>query len=134
MKLAALAVAVLSLGAGTAGVQAHRSQYGTVLFDQRGFVLYGFTADSPNASRCYGACAKAWPPFLGSAVPRALRGVNRAKLGTIVRRGGARQVTYGGHPLYYYVGDTKAGRILCQDVREYGGLWLVVAPSGALVR
>ena len=52
----------------------------------------------------------------------------------MTRRNGTKQVTYAGHPLYYYVGDTKAGQILCQNVSEYGGRWLVVSPSGKLVR
>jgi len=134
VKLLASVVATFALGAGSVGVQAHTSPYGRVLFDQRGFVLYGFTADSARASRCYGACARAWPPLLVKTAAKALRGVDRTKLGTVTRRNGTRQVTYGGHPLYYYVGDTKAGQILCQNVREYGGLWLVVAPSGKLVR
>ena len=134
MRLFATALAVLSLGASGVGVQAHSSRFGRVLFDQRGFVLYGFTADSSRASRCAGACAKAWPPLLVKSAAKALKGVDRSKLGTVTRRGGARQVTYAGHPLYYYVGDTKPGQILCQNVREYGGLWLVVAPSGRLVR
>ena len=62
VKLLASVVATFALGAGSVGVQAHTSPYGRVLFDQRGFVLYGFTADSARASRCYGACARAWPP------------------------------------------------------------------------
>jgi predicted lipoprotein with Yx(FWY)xxD motif len=133
MRLIAAAVASVVLGAGSVGVQAHASQYGRVLFDQRGFVVYGFNADTSRVSRCYGACAKAWPPLLAKTAARALRGVDRRKLGTVTRRNGSKQVTYGGHPLYYYVGDTKPGQILCQNVREYGGLWLVVAPSGKLV-
>jgi predicted lipoprotein with Yx(FWY)xxD motif len=134
MRLVASVVATVALGAGSVGVQAHSSQYGRVLFDQRGFVLYGFTADSARASTCYGACAKAWPPLLAKSGAKALKGVDRAKLGTVTRRNGTKQVTYAGHPLYYYVGDTTPGRILCQNVREYGGLWLVVSPSGKLVR
>ena len=134
MRLAASAFAAIALGAGPVGVQAHSSQYGRVLFDQRGFVLYAFTADTRRASKCYGACAKAWPPLLARSAAKALRGIDRAKLGTVIRRNGTKQVTYAGHPLYYYVGDTKPAQILCQNVREYGGLWLVVAPSGKLVR
>ena len=134
MNLLAIISSVFAFGAGSVGVQAHSSQYGEVLFDQRGFAVYGFTADSRTSSRCYGTCAKAWPPLLVKGSARALKGVNRAKIGSVTRRGGARQVTYAGHPLYYYVGDAKAGQILCQNVREYGGLWLVVAPSGKLVR
>jgi predicted lipoprotein with Yx(FWY)xxD motif len=129
------AIAALSIGAtSSVGVQAHSSPYGKVLFDQRGFALYGFTADSRTASTCYGACAKAWPPLLVKGSAKALKGIDLTRLGTVARRGGTRQVTYAGHPLYYYVGDTKAGQILCQNVREYGGLWLVVAPTGKLVR
>ena len=119
---------------GRASVQAHASRFGTILFDGRGFVLYGFTADRAGKSVCKGACAKAWPPFLTTGAPRALRGVVGAKLGTIKRADGTTQVTYAGHPLYFYVGDTKAGQIFCQNAREYGGLWLVVGPKGALVK
>ena len=134
MNLLAAVFAAISVGAGSVGVQAHSSQYGRVLFDQRGYALYAFTADSSTASACSGACAKAWPPLLVNGSAKALAGVDRKKLGTVVRRGGATQVTYAGHPLYYYVGDAKPGQILCQNVREYGGLWLVVGPSGKLIR
>jgi predicted lipoprotein with Yx(FWY)xxD motif len=113
---------------------ARSSSFGKVLFDGRGFILYAFTRDR-GASRCYGACAKAWPPYFA---PRGRltvgRGVKRALLGTVKRRNGRRQVTYAGRPLYYYVGDRRAGQILCQDVFEYGGRWLIVRPSGKLVR
>jgi predicted lipoprotein with Yx(FWY)xxD motif len=119
---------------GRASVQAHASRFGTILFDGRGFVLYGFTADKGGKSACRGACAKAWPPFLTAGAPRALKGVAGAKLGTIKRANGTTQVTYAGHPLYYYVGDRKAGQILCQNVPEFGGLWFVVGARGALVK
>ena len=119
---------------GRASVQAHPSRYGSILFDGRGFVLYAFTADRGGKSVCKGACAKAWPPFLTTGAPRALKGVAGAKLGTTRRADGSTQVTYAGHPLYYYVGDRRAGQILCQNVPEFGGLWLVVGARGALVK
>lgn len=50
------------------------------------------------------------------------------------RRDGRRQVTYNRRQLYYYVGDKKPGQVLCQNVDEFGGTWLVVRPSGRLVR
>ena len=108
------------------------SQYGRTIVDGRGFALYLFTKDRGRASRCAGACAKAWPPYVVGAHERLTvrGGLRRARLHTIRRRDGRRQVSYNGHPLYYYVGDTKAGQILCQNVREYGGDWLVVTPSG----
>ena len=113
---------------------AHSSSYGKVLFDGRGFVLYAFTRDH-GRSACYAACAKAWPPYYaprGSLTVGA--GVKRSLLGTVKRRNGRRQVTFAGRPLYYYVGDRSPGQILCQDVVEYGGRWLIVRPSGRLAR
>ena len=119
-------------GRGTLTVRS--SEYGRILFDGRGFVLYGFTADKKRRSVCFGACAAAWPPYLVKGKPRAGRGVKRSLLGTIRRPGGKRQVTYAGRPLYYYVRDRRPGQILCQDVFEFGGDWLVVRPNGAFVR
>jgi predicted lipoprotein with Yx(FWY)xxD motif len=120
--------------ASRATLSAHTSRFGKILFDGRGFVLYAFTRDR-GRSACYGACAKAWPPYFApKGTLRAAPGVKRSLLGTVRRRDGRRQVTYAGRPLYYYVGDTRAGQILCQDVVEYGGRWLVVRPSGMLVR
>jgi len=110
------------------------SAFGRVLFDGRGYVLYAFTHDAKGRSACYGACARAWPVYYAKGALRAGTGVRRSLLGTIRRRDGRRQITYAGRPLYYYVGDTKAGQIRCQNAVEYGGTWLVVRPSGRLVR
>jgi predicted lipoprotein with Yx(FWY)xxD motif len=113
---------------------ARSSSFGKVLFDGRGFVLYAFTRDR-RSSRCYGDCAKAWPPYFAPKGKLTVgRGVKRSLLGTVERRSGRRQVTYAGRPLYYYVGDRRPGQILCQDVFEYRGRWLIVRPSGKLVR
>jgi predicted lipoprotein with Yx(FWY)xxD motif len=116
-----------------ASVTVKASSYGRILFDGRGFVLYGFTRDPRGTSRCSGECAKAWPPFIVKSRPPAGKGVLGARLGVIRRSGGRLQVTYFGRPLYYYVGDRKRGQILCQNVREFGGVWRVVRPTGRLV-
>lgn len=115
-------------------VVAARSAYGTILFDGRGYVLYAFTKDPRGRSACAGACAKAWPPYLVTGSLAAGRGADSRRIGTIRRRDGSRQATYAGRPLYYYVGDRKPGQILCQNVREFGGLWLVVRRNGTVVR
>ena len=115
-------------------LSAHSSRFGQILFDGRGFALYAFTRDPRGRSVCSGACAAAWPPYIVRNAPRAGAGVKRSLLGTTRRADGRFQVTYAGRPLYYYVGDRAPGQILCQNVREFGGLWLVVRPSGALVR
>jgi predicted lipoprotein with Yx(FWY)xxD motif len=111
------------------------SSYGAILFDGRGRALYVFTRDRRGgASRCYGACARAWPVYFASSRLIAGKGVKRSLIGTVRRRDGRRQITYNGRPLYYYVGDKSAGQVSCQNVAEYGGTWLVMRPNGALVR
>jgi predicted lipoprotein with Yx(FWY)xxD motif len=109
--------------------------YGEALADRRGFALYRFTHDSSTHSTCYGACATAWPPYIvGKQALAAGRGARSGLLGTVRRRDGRLQVTYAGHPLYYYVGDRHPGQVLCQAVVEYGGGWYVVAANGQLIR
>ena len=134
---AALAAAVLAPSAGTAArptVKTGSSQYGRMVFDGRGFALYAFTRDRRGPSRCYGACARAWPPYIVKSALRAGPGTKRSLLGTVRRRDGRRQLTYAGRPLYYYVGEKRPGQVLCQNVSEYGGLWLIVRGTGRLVR
>jgi len=117
-----------------AALTAHSSRYGKILFDGRGRVLYLFARDRGGRSSCSGECAKAWPPFLTKGAPRTLSGVNGKLLGTTRRGDGTVQVTYAKHPLYYFKEDTKPGQIKCQNVSNFGGLWLVVTPSGKPVR
>lgn len=105
------------------------SDYGTMLFDATGQAIYLFDKEATSTPRCYGPCADAWPPVLTSGAPRA-RGETQADLlGTVRRRDGSTQVTYAGHPLYFYAHEGKH-QVLCHDVDEFGGLWLVVTPGG----
>ena len=129
-----LAPAAMSRGAAVPTLTAKSSSYGRVLFDGRGHVLYAFTRDAKGRSACYGTCAKRWPVYFAKGGLNAGPGVKRTLLGTTKRRDGRRQVTYVGRLLYHYVGDTKAGQVLCQNVVEFGGTWLVVRASGKLVR
>ena len=129
----ALAAAVLAALA-PATVTVHASPYGKILADGRGHALYAFTHDPKGKSTCAGACAAAWPPYLVKHAPGAAKGAGAALLGTTRRADGSVQVTYRGRPLYYYVGDRKPGQILCQNVEEFGGLWLILRGSGKLVR
>jgi predicted lipoprotein with Yx(FWY)xxD motif len=103
------------------------SQFGRILADRRGQAFYSFGKEKSRTSECYGACAKAWPPVLTKGKPRADT-ARRRLLGTTRRRDGKLQVTYRGRPLYYYERDSP-GRVLCNDVNEFGGLWLVVRPD-----
>jgi predicted lipoprotein with Yx(FWY)xxD motif len=110
-------------------VKLRDSQFGPVIFNGRDQAAYLFTRDAGRKSRCYGECAVAWPPFYARAKPRAGRGVKRSLLGTVARRGGRRQVTYAGQPLYFYEHDPK-GEVLCNDIAEFGGTWFAVTAKG----
>jgi len=114
-------------------VKIQKSEFGKVLMNGGGKALYLFTKDKKGPSKCYDACATAWPPFFTKGKPVAGKGVKGKKLGTTLRDDGRRQVTYGGHPVYFYVDDSP-GVILCQDVFEFGGLWLLVNAGGGAVR
>jgi predicted lipoprotein with Yx(FWY)xxD motif len=109
------------------------SQFGRILGDGRGQAFYYFDAErAGDRPRCYGACATAWPPVLAKGRPVAGAGARGGKIGVVRRRNGNRQVTYAGRPLYYYVADSP-GQVLCHDVREFGGLWVVIRPDGRQV-
>jgi predicted lipoprotein with Yx(FWY)xxD motif len=111
----------------TAKVLVRSTAVGAVLVDARGRTLYLRAIDRSRTSTCYGSCASAWPPFLTSGKPRAGAGANQALLATSKRRDGTLQVTYAGHPLYFFGQDTKAGQISGQ---ASGGTWWVLGASG----
>jgi predicted lipoprotein with Yx(FWY)xxD motif len=99
----------------------------TVLTTAQGFTLYWFAPDTPTRSACYGICAGYWPPVTGT--PSAGPGVG-GKLATIKRSDGTTQVTYNGHPLYTYVGDTAPGQAFGNNLDLNGGLWHEVTVPG----
>jgi len=141
---AAVALATVALGtfgataaaapdatsARTATVKIAHSRLGKILVDSRGRTLYVLSADSARKSRCFGACAQNWPPLRVSRKPTVGRGLRASKIGTIRRRDGKPQVTYNRHPLYRFVGDTRAGQTHGQGIVAFGGRWSVVSPAG----
>ncbi len=139
LRLVALVVVVAAVAGLAASAQAapgaaarlsvRSTEYGKTLFGPSGKVVYVFGADRGATSRCYGVCATAWPPLLTTAAPLAGPGVEAKLLGTTKRKNGTLQVTYNGHPLYYYSAD-KVGKVMCQHANMHGGLWLVIKPNG----
>ena len=105
------------------------SDYGTMLFDESGQAIYLFDREASDRPRCYGPCADAWPPVLTKGEPQAGRQARPGLLATTERTDGTLQVTYAGHPLYYYAHEGK-NQVLCHNVEEFGGIWLVVQPNG----
>jgi predicted lipoprotein with Yx(FWY)xxD motif len=99
----------------------------TVLTNAKGFTLYSFAPDTPATSKCYGSCAVYWPPVTGTAAAgQGLPG----RAGTIRRTDGSHQITYNGHPLYTYIGDSAPGQARGNNLNLNGGLWHEVPASG----
>jgi predicted lipoprotein with Yx(FWY)xxD motif len=109
------------------------SSGGSFLTNGAGRAVYLFMADSTGKSTCDGACASAWPPVIATGQPTASGGAQASDLGTITRSDGTKQVTYDGHPLYYFVGDTGPGTDKGQGVDGFGAKWWLVAPSGSSI-
>ena len=105
------------------------SEFGEMLFDERGQAIYLFDREGTSTPDCYDECAAAWPPVLTDGTPQATGTADQALLGTTQRTDGSVQVTYAGHPLYFYANE-RPGEVLCHDVFLNGGWWYVVTPEG----
>jgi predicted lipoprotein with Yx(FWY)xxD motif len=120
-----------SAGSGT--VRVADTALGKILVDSQGKTLYLFEQDTGTTSTCSGGCAAGWPPLRASGKPKAGSGAKVSLLGTTPRSDGKPQVTYNGHPLYYYSGDSEAGDTNGQNVDAFGAEWHVLSPSGDAV-
>jgi predicted lipoprotein with Yx(FWY)xxD motif len=146
--LVALAVAIAGCGGGSgssygraasaaapapgsgASVKLASTKLGKVLVDAQGRTLYLFEADKGPTSSCDGACASVWPPLQAAGKPIAGAGIDAAKLGTTKRTDGASEVTYNGHPLYTFEGDTAPGQTSGQGLDDFGAEWYVLSAAG----
>jgi predicted lipoprotein with Yx(FWY)xxD motif len=128
VALVLLGIAVAGAGAPATGTGLKTTTIGgtTVLANAKGFTLYSFAPDTPAASKCYGSCAQYWPPVTG---PAAAGPGLPGRVGTIQRTDGPAQLTYNGHPLYTYIGDTAPGQARGNNLNLYGGLWREVRVS-----
>jgi predicted lipoprotein with Yx(FWY)xxD motif len=113
-----------------ASVDVAKSKLGAMLVDSSGRSLYLFQADKGTSSTCYGSCAAAWPPLTTHGAPKAGSSLKQSLLGTTKRKDGSTEVTYHGHPLYYYAGDSSPGATTGQGLDQFGAEWYVLAPSG----
>ena len=139
------AVAVAGCGSNTSGAPAPpkttngqsamvgvaNENLGSILVDSQGRTLYLFRRDSGTKSVCTGACAIDWPPLRATGKPAVGRGLQASAVATSKRSDGAAQVTYHGHPLYTYTGDSKPGDTSGQGLNAFGGAWFAVTSTGA---
>lgn len=119
-----------SSSASAVTLKAVSSPLGTILVDQDGKTLYLFEADSTNKSNCSGGCLSLWPPIMANGKATAGSGVTAGMVGTAT---GSSQVTYAGHPLYWFSGDTKAGDTNGEGLDDFGGEWYAISPAGTAV-
>ncbi len=106
---------------------------GQILVDGKGRTLYLFEADTTTASTCSGACAQTWQPFTTVGPPQAGSGASQSLLATAPRSAGPTQVTYNGHPLYYFASDAKSGDATGEGNQSFGAGWDVLSPAGAKI-
>jgi predicted lipoprotein with Yx(FWY)xxD motif len=114
-------------------VKATSTRLGTLLTDGQGKTLYLFEKDQPGTSACTGACLGVWPAFTVTGALQAGSGVSMSMLSAIQRPDGTAEVTYSGHPLYYYVGDGNPGDANGQGLNQFGAAWYVVSPTGSKI-
>jgi predicted lipoprotein with Yx(FWY)xxD motif len=103
---------------------------GSVLVDAQGRTLYLFEKDPPGQSTCSAACAAIWAPLTTESPPAAGQGAIQSQLGTTRRSGGILQVTYHGHPLYVYVGDSGARQTRGEGLNQFGAQWWAISTAG----
>jgi predicted lipoprotein with Yx(FWY)xxD motif len=123
----------LASGAATVSLATISGIPGNALVGSDGRTLYLFEADTNGTSACTGACAAAWPPDTVTGAPQAGSGVSQALLGTITRPDGTMQLTYNGHPLYYFTADAAGGIARGQGVKAFGAEWYVVGVGGSKI-
>ena len=111
-------------------VSTKTSSLGTFLVDGQGRTLYLWDADHGPMSTCTAACAQAWPPLTTTGAPKASGAVKSSLLGTATRADGSREVTYAGHPLYTYAGDTRPGQTTGEGSDSFGAPWWTVTTAG----
>ncbi len=119
-----------SNAAGPAGITTTPNSVGPILTDTQGRALYMFEADQRSTSTCVGGCPRVWPPLTTKGAPAASTGVNSALVATSARPDGTMQVTYNGHPLYYYDDDHGPGTTAGQGISSYGAKWYLLTPAG----
>jgi len=117
-------------------IDLHKSAKGKILVNSKGFTIYVFTADTMNHDNCQSKpnCTGVWAPVLTKGKPAAGPGVHQSLLATTKLNSGKLQVTYHGHPLYTYIGDSQKHETYYNNFPEFGGKWRVIDAAGQEVK
>jgi predicted lipoprotein with Yx(FWY)xxD motif len=132
----AVAIPTVAAASSSTVLSSGKVSRGNVVVNSSGLTLYGYTKDTKNSSACNGSCTSVWVPVLthGSTVVKSGSGLKQSLVGKFKRSNGAFQVTYNGHPLYHYRGDSKAGQQNGENKSLAGGHWYVVGVGGKLLK
>jgi predicted lipoprotein with Yx(FWY)xxD motif len=106
------------------------TKVGKVVVDSKGMTLYRFDNDTVAGKSTCGAgpCASTWPAAIVTGTPTPGAGIEASKLSTFKRADdGKTQLQIGGHPVYTFAGDAKAGDTNGQGIL---GKWYAVGPGG----
>jgi predicted lipoprotein with Yx(FWY)xxD motif len=123
---AALLMVSAPMAAGTATAPVIRykdDQFGPILATPKKQALYYWRVEKRAGGKlkCFGACAKAWPPlYAKGAVPKRIAGI-KGTFGTVRRPNGRRQITFNGLAIYTYAHEGPT-QVLCNNVDG----WFVV--------
>ena len=131
--LVGAAIAAAKPTARPATVTTARTGLGQIIVDGSGRSLYLFEKDRHGRSACSGVCTVYWPPLLTNGRPTAVKGAKPSLLGSIRRADGSHQVTYAGHPVYFFSGDAGRGQTNGEGLKDFGAAWYVLTPSGAKI-
>jgi predicted lipoprotein with Yx(FWY)xxD motif len=133
---ASLAAPLAGASAGRATLKLRQTSVGKILVNGRGRTLYAYSRDTRNKDNCVKTplCPGLWPVLATSGRPIAGPGVRRSLIGTITPKPGVKQVTYAGHPLYTYVGDTSPGQTSYVNIYQAGGFWPALNAAGKEVK
>lgn len=114
-------------------ITTHTGSAGEFLTDKAGRAVYLWEGDKKDKSNCSGGCTSVWPPVLATGTLTAAGAAHGSDLSTITRSGGSKQVTYDGHPLYYFSGDSAPGQTNGEGINGFGAKWWLVAPAGTAI-
>jgi len=130
---AALGGTALAASQSQAVVKVRTTSLGKILVAGNNKPLYLFMHDKSAKSTCSADCATFWPPLVTTGSPKAGAGVKASMLGTTKRADGRTQVTYHGHPLYYFSKDNAGGAATGQATNAFGAFWYAVSPTGTKI-
>jgi predicted lipoprotein with Yx(FWY)xxD motif len=119
--------------AATSAISVRQTSLGKTIVDANGRTLYLFAGDKRNMSTLSAAGQAVWPLYASTTRPASSGGAVASQIGITKAGGGTSQITYNGHPLYYYVGDHKAGDTQGQGLNQFGARWYVLGPAGTAI-